>query len=513
MSGIFSYHPAMSSSAELAIKGLLCLVALAVAVWRLRAERGSQRSRKRADRSLAVLALVAALAYDSFGLVFDHYFLHPSELFHYVLGSKYFPELGYDGLYVASIGAQLETDRDHPLPPLTRDLRTNRIVPTHEVADHEREVYARFAPERWAAFRADHSFFGHGERVRWPERMRMDHGYNPTPAWTFVARLFTAHLPVNATTLTLLTLIDPLLLAAAFFLLFRTYGLRIGSLALILFGLGYPWLSTWVGGAFLRQDWFAAVVIGTCTLKAGRPARAGALLAYAAAVRVFPLLLLFGLAVVALRCLVRREPAAWIPRFAAGFAAVTILAALAGTLTGRGASAWPEFFADIEKHRDTWSQNTAGLEVALLQSSFRAYGHLPAEAAGGAEWAAWQSEMTRAHDAARPFTLAATALILLLVAAAAWDARHDEALVLGVAVVFALLVLSSYYWALLCVVPIQRRWTPTLGLLLLNATLFGMAWSGCGYDSIHVALSWGLLAIVLAWLFPLAVRKVSKSTA
>ncbi len=62
-----------------------------------------------------------------------------------------------------------------------------------------------------------------------------------------------------------------------------TYGSRVGGLALVIFGLGYPWRFDWIGGAFLRLDWFAAVIAGICLLERERPAWAGALLGYAAA--------------------------------------------------------------------------------------------------------------------------------------------------------------------------------------------------------------------------------------
>ena len=42
----------------------------------------------------------------------------------------------------------------------------------------------------------------------------------------------------------------------------------------------------WVGGAFLRQDWLAAVGIGVCMLRRERFALAGALFAYGAMVPV-----------------------------------------------------------------------------------------------------------------------------------------------------------------------------------------------------------------------------------
>jgi len=78
----------------------------------------------------------------------DRSFLHRWEHFHYHLGSKYFPELGYDGLYAASLAAQ----RDHrlyvPTGPIVRDLRNNALVPLDAARDQVKQVVKRFEPGR-----------------------------------------------------------------------------------------------------------------------------------------------------------------------------------------------------------------------------------------------------------------------------------------------------------------------------------------------------------------------------
>ena len=75
---------------------------------------------------------------------------------------------------------------------------------------------------------------------------------------------------------------------------------------MIIFGLGYPWRFDWVGGAFLRQDWLAAVGVAVCLLKRKHFGLAGGLIAYATMVRVFPGGFLVGPTVVFLRHLVER---------------------------------------------------------------------------------------------------------------------------------------------------------------------------------------------------------------
>ena len=52
--------------------------------------------------------------------------VHHWEQFHYFLGSKYFPEVGYDGIYVASLAAERELDLGHGVQSHMRDLQDQR---------------------------------------------------------------------------------------------------------------------------------------------------------------------------------------------------------------------------------------------------------------------------------------------------------------------------------------------------------------------------------------------------
>ena len=256
---------------------------------------------------LACLAVVSLVTFTRFFGFHQGRFTHFGENFHYQLGSKYFPELGYDGLYDASVAAQEESDPKLPVPATVRDLRTNSIVPVASLAAHRDEVRKRFSAERWRDFVRDHRYFLDRRTLRKLDETRLDHGYNPSPTWTFVGRLFNSWLPINATTIPVMALLDWVLIAVALVAVRRTYGTAVTALFAILFGLGYPWGYTWVGGAFLRFDWFAAVVVGICMLARKRHATAGALLAYATAVRIFPVLLLAGIGVSAIRDLVARR--------------------------------------------------------------------------------------------------------------------------------------------------------------------------------------------------------------
>lgn len=98
---------------------LLLAAAAAGAAGRLRLERGL-------CVALAALGVAAFLNFGALHHQFDRGFVHRWEHFHYHLGSKYFPELGYDGLYVASLAAQHASHPQLPVGRRLRDLRTRR---------------------------------------------------------------------------------------------------------------------------------------------------------------------------------------------------------------------------------------------------------------------------------------------------------------------------------------------------------------------------------------------------
>lgn len=489
----------MTERTEILVKLALTAIALGALVWRRR-HRGSEDGR--AGWLLACLAVVSMAAFTGFFAFHQGRFTHFGENFHYQLGSKYFPELGYDGLYDASIAAQEESDPGLPLPATVRDLRTNSIVPVASLAAHRDEVRKRFSAERWRGFVRDHRYFLDRYTLPKLDEIRLDHGYNPPPTWTFVARLFNSRLPIDATTIPLMALLDWVLVGMALVVVRRTYGTAVTAAFAILFGLGYPWGYTWVGGAFLRYDWFAAVVVGICMLARKRHATAGALLAYATAVRIFPVLLLAGIGVGAIRDLVARRDPRWIVRFAAGFAGCLGACALAGCLTGRGPAAWGEFVRDIRKHHGTWTTNTAGLELVFLYNSETMVTNLPADWPLPRRWAVWQAAMNRVAAERRPFYLGLAGLLVAAALAAAWRRPADEAAVLGVAVVFALLVLSCYYWVVLTLLALRRGAAGTLGLLGLNALVLVVAGATSDTQVTYLVVSLGLAALFAAVLAP-----------
>ena len=83
----------------------------------------------------------------------------------------------------------------HLCDEMAAELERAGIGFTSVDVDRDEELRARFGEERWSNFVADHHNYTRDTSVELWENIRRDHGYNPTPAWTFVARLFAAKEP------------------------------------------------------------------------------------------------------------------------------------------------------------------------------------------------------------------------------------------------------------------------------------------------------------------------------
>ena len=93
---------------------------------------------------------------------------------------------------------------------------------------------------------------------------------------------------------------------------------------------------------------------------------ASLLLSYASMVRIFPIIFLFGPAVVAIREMLLYRRLTWVRSLTLGFTAGVLLCFLLGSLTGRGIQAWKEFALNINKHKNTILTNNVGLQNLLL---------------------------------------------------------------------------------------------------------------------------------------------------
>lgn len=410
---------------------------------------------------LGTLGLSALLAIAAFFNLFhpqfwDHEQGQPSAVHCYDMRvyyptAKYIEELGFDGLYLASVAAAVDDDRSASLdslgPTRLRDLDTHEMTTVAAVAPQIRAVRARFTPERWQAFRKDMGYFRRTMGTEAYLGSMRDHGANATPPWLTTARLLFVGTEASDRTLLATALLDPLLLLVMFVAIGHAFGLRAMLVAAVVFGANdfYMYNSNWVGST-LRHDWLAFLGIGIAALRRERWLLAGALLALAAAMRAFPAIVFVGIALPALwwGWAYRREHGGWpalstirehqrpLLRIAAGGAAclavvVTIsLMVLPVDLYG----AWLRKVLLLSEHQHG---NHVSLRT-VLYSSLALRQHLP--------------------GALLPLLVIAAGLCTAAVALVARGKRPAQAAILGLMLVPVVFYPANYYLHLVFLIPL-----------------------------------------------------------
>ena len=448
--------------------------------------------------SLALLAL-SLLSYPNFGRFhpFHYGHVHYWDVYHYFMGAKYFPELGYRGLYEATVVAGRELGAFDYLTHL-RDLSTYRL---REVGSLDAGmVRERFSRERWASFRHDLTVIG--PRIREWRGLLVDHGYNDPPHRALALHLLLRSVPASPTVLTLVTSLDYVLILAMLGAVWWGFGAVPAALAISFLLLGSFPSFDFIGGSILRWDWVAALLLGVSALARGRGALAGAGLAYAALARIFPLVFLVPLIITWFRD--RRRP----PVDAAVGRCLAV--ALGGILGVGGAVALAsdsvthlhEFRAKMQLHASMPFSNQVGLGAVLTYAS--APWSLDAEGRMTVDQAA--------AIAARPATLT-LAVVTALYAALAWPllrrASPLESMMYAVPLLYVALSPTGYYYAflvLLVLLPWQvgrpDRWRllsmTLLTLLMIAGHAFKLTSDGFQTEFFKASIALGIC--LLLWL-------------
>jgi len=494
---------------EIWFKGFMCLAAIPVIVWESRAS--TSKSSKLSRICLILVTVVSVLAYFNFGRFhgsnynrgwagFQYRFVHQWEQFHYFLNAKYFKELRYDGLYVASIAAQQQSDPHLSTQEYIRDMRSNEIVPVAQLDALTHQVMERFTPERWSSFVLDNHFFVTNNNRNYLRLVRSDHGFNGSPTWATLALVFCSTLPANLNALFFLATLDIVFLALMFFAIYWAYGWRALCWTLILFGLSYSSRYYWNGGAFLRLDWLVASVIGLCMLKKQNYLRAGLLFGFAIMSRLFPLFFLIGPGILFFKDMVLHRSINWFVRLSMGIVISIALGFILGSIAGGGLKIWKEYVADIQKHRHTWLTNNVGLENILIYDSYTyrqdyVNWNLPEP------WQPWQIYMDKNQEEQRIPIILVTVIFLMLFAKVTWQSNLDEAAVTSIVPIFALTLLTCYYWVMIILVGLKKGILGIVLVLILNALLFLVhILNDPIFEIIYGFMSWGLAVFFVLWL-------------
>jgi hypothetical protein len=461
-------------------------------------------------RFLGALVAVALLAYLGFVRVHEpvgRLHVHHWDVYHYYLGTKYFAELGQDGLYEATVIADWEDDRAGFQPgSVIRDLRGGvEPVPRARVLERRDEIRSRFASAaRWAQFKADVAWFRAADPERWRRsEIQMDHGYNGTPLTTALLGALARWSPGGVSRfLQTVVWADLLLVLALGAWVARRLGRETG-LSLLFFWFANPLNDyDFIGGGFLRYDYFLALALGSVLLVERRAAASGVWLALAALFRVFPVLFPLALAGAdAIHPQRRRRLREHAPLYAAGLAtALLCVVATSWIATPDGRNPWLAQLERVATRSSHFAPNALSLQVPF----FYDHAHnvsVAIEAARRGEDFDWLAQTTATFERRRPAYLAALAALALPCLVFARRARPGEALFLGVVALFGAFAVAHYYFCVLSLLPVffrGDRAVPTLlaaGLLSVTAL---PALAGGVQDLGYLLRSLGVLALLLA---------------
>jgi hypothetical protein len=457
-----------------------------------RAGRGAERRAQRRGAWIA-LAVTALLVWARPGPLGGTE-LHVWELYHHVLGAKYFSELGYVGLYDCTLAADVEAGFE--FPPAVRPVRrlaTGEVEKGDRVLGDATACKRRFTAARWRAFAHDVGVF----RAMVPPRrwgsILTDHGFNASPAWTITGAALARVIPVSRGTLFLFTLPDQILLAAMTVAFAWGFGLRAAAIAWIAIGTLYPSDFHWIGAAFLRYDWLALSAIGVALVRRGWLLAGAFALTWATAVRVFPGFLVAAVVLHAGLDLLRRRSlflSAAHRRFALGcLLGLGAFGALSVAVAGR--DAWPDFVAHSRQYLDTPLLNFMGWKTAVAFDPATTSGTLR-DATQSDPFAPWEEAVHRNFERRRALYVAGIVAFTGLLATALRRTPLAWAPLLGVGLVVVGAELTCYYYALLALYAGLSEPIPAAGVLLLLfcAASQGIASAVTGSeDVVYAALS------------------------
>ncbi len=218
------------------------------------------------------------------------------DLYHYVIGGKYFNYLGYKHLYIAT--AQALEEQGFSLKEITvRDLSNKENGNDVHWREKVEALKKTIPPEIWIEFKSDVSFFSeklYHSPQHW-QRIFNDYGFNPAPLWVLEAAPVLHVLPL-ATIFPYLPFIDYAFLILVSLLLAslaRTWSHRYALFAVYwLIITYYPAVTLqaylFTISSFLRYSWFFFLATGSYFLIKQRYFTAGCFLTLAGLERLFP---------------------------------------------------------------------------------------------------------------------------------------------------------------------------------------------------------------------------------
>jgi hypothetical protein len=409
---------------------------------------------KRFPVLLGVLAIVAFLPHVGF-LARERFNIN--EFYHYYVATKYFPELGYTGLYDATVVADYEDDPSSYDPNQgLRSLLTYDMEPRLLTIVRADEIRAPFSTERWAAFKSDIAFFRETDGVLWKVGESLqDHGYNGSPLVTAIlGGLAWQPFLSSPTYIRLAAWFDIALVIIAGACLALFFGPESGLLFLFIWAANPFNDYAYIGGAYLRHLHLVALLVALLAYVKERFVLSGAAFAFAVLLRVFPGFLIAGLLAQNLlsrdrRALLRRHA----PLFASAAATALILVAATSLIhSPDGGNVWDGFARKLSLHSHQVSPNVLGLSYLFFYSDEHNVAEILRAREDG-RTLSWVVETGKTFTANRGYYLGVTTALALALLVLLRRGRPQDGLFAALVAVFACLHLSHYDYCVLALVP------------------------------------------------------------
>ncbi|MGD8606931.1 MAG: hypothetical protein PVH21_06535 [Myxococcales bacterium] len=480
---------------------------------------------------LAAMAFLSMASFYNFGhpQFYDLSKLRPSyvhtwDMRVYFPAAKYFDELGYDGVYLASVEAYAEDELGGSLEPIKdvqlRDLHSYDIETVEEAAPEIRAIKGRFSAQRWTELKKDMSYFWKAMGRQGYLGSLRDHGANATPAWMVLAHWIFRSASADETTLLWTALLDPALLLLFFVVAWRTFGLRPALVCLVAYGATtiYQFGSNW-GGSTLRNDWMVLLGLGVCALKAKRPFVGGVLLGWSAMIRAFPVLALaFLVAPVGWRLLARwrarkreelldeapaRASALSLAKAMAGAMVVVAVLGVASAATFGVHESWGVWSDKIALHAAKPNVNHLGIRALVGYKTENLWDNLRARGRDPEQWGPLTAQTVEER---RWMITLGMLFFTLLALLACRSARLSDAAVIGTMMIPVYLYPANYYLHILFLWPLlhaargsegsDRKWALIATSILACCVIQSFGWLIPGRYGQFLFWSGTLLAVI-----------------
>lgn len=395
--------------------------------------------------------------------------------YHYFMGSKYFNELGYYGLYRYSVLADEETGIGR-LEGLRRirnleDYKYQRANRALRQAKKERE--RDFTDARWEEFKKDWRPMAKNSVLRHWDKKLNDHGFNPAPFWNVIPGMVAQNIEVgDKEAYTYWRTLDFFAQLIVLILVAVLVGVDSACLVFIFANTSWYYHSHFFP-TFFQFMWYHALVLGMVFWRRGWMKASGVAFAFTTMLRVFPLMFVAGPFLIWARDWYQtRKLPKKLTAFVVSFTVAATAFGLIGFTQGKGLKTSFDFLDNITMHAESikFAANKFGLKRMLCTDFGRFTTRI-------------KTFEREKEFADRPVTYRLLWLLMLGLGLAAilWRTEKDHWVVpLGNVFIFALMVASRYYYLMLVVFLIPGRekrgsWWDTLAtasILFIHAMFF-----------------------------------------